>query len=259
MSWLERGFQTYPAEPSLDAWVESARGPALAAAADPELRAMWLRHRETWFVGVDALTNDGAGRLGNGPAFCGTAFDEALGVTGVSHLHRAQVSVTYPGYPRQDADESDSAHRFRVNRDAAHLDGLLAEGPDKRRHLREPHAWIIGVALTQADAGAAPLVVWDGSHHIIRRAFAPAFAGISLEEWGDLDVTDIYKAARAEVFETCTRIEVPLQVGESVLLHRHVIHGVAPWAGGAQAVSEGRAIAYFRPCFETPQPWLDAP
>jgi hypothetical protein len=258
LSWLAEGWQVFPAEPAVFDWVEAARPAALAAVKASE-NAQWLRHGGTWFVGVDALDNDAEGRVGRGPALDGAAVRAAVAATGVSTLHRAQVSVTYPGYPGRDAADSDAAHRFRIRRDAAHLDGLLAEGPDKRRHLREPHAWILGLPLTRADADAAPLVVWEGSHHVIRRAFAAAFAGLDAAQWADLDVTEAYKAARAEVFETCRRVEVPLQVGQAVLLHRHVIHGVAPWAEGAMAEPEGRAVAYFRPCFDRVEDWLAIP
>ncbi len=252
MSWLENGWQVFGAAPDVSAWVEDVRGPALAATRDPARRATWLRHGGTWFVGVDALGNDEAGRVG-------AAYRAASEVTAVTQLHPAQISITFPGYPLRDADESEAAHRFRRRRDAAHLDGLLPEGPEKRRHLREPHAWILGIALTEADAGAAPLIVWEGSHRVVRAAFEQAFRGIAPEVWGDVDVTEIYQAARARVFESCPRREVPLQVGETVLLHRMVIHGVAPWADGAEADPEGRAIAYFRPCFGDPADWLSLP
>lgn len=258
MSWLEAGWQVFPTEFAVDAWVDAARDAALAAASDPNARAVWLRHGGTWFVGVDALPNDAEGCVGEGPGFGGTAYGRAVAATGVSLLHRAQVSIAYPGYPVRDADESAASHRFRRDRDAAHLDGLLPVGPDKRRHLLEPHAWILGVALTRANPAAAPLVVWEGSHHIIRRAFEGAFTG-DAQGWADIDVTDFYKTARAEVFATCRRVEVSLQVGESVLLHRMTIHGVAPWGQGAQADPEGRAIAYFRPCFSDPTDWLNTP
>ncbi|WP_257891889.1 hypothetical protein [Gymnodinialimonas phycosphaerae] len=94
---------------------------------------------------------------------------------------------------------------------------------------------------------------------MIRRAFTAAFAGIAPEAWAGRDVTEVYKAARSDVFKVCPRIEVPLRPGESVLLHRMAIHGVAPWAEGAKAAPEGRAIAYFRPCFDDPALWLSAP
>jgi hypothetical protein len=254
VSWLDAGWQVFPAEPAVAAWVAAVRGPALAAAARGP-----LRHGGTWFVGVDALDNDAEGRVAGGPPLAGAALDAAVAATGVLRLHRAQVSVVHPGYPGRAPVETEAAHRFRRDRDAAHLDGLLPEGPERRRHLREPHAWILGVALTEADADASPLVVWEGSHRVIRAAFAAAFAGQPAERWGDIDVTGIYQRARAEVFGTCRRIALPLNPGETVLLHRLTIHGVAPWGQGAVAAPEGRAIAYLRPCFEDPADWLEKP
>ena len=253
MGWLEAGWQVFAPEPAVDAWVCAVKAPALTSTSQEP-----RRHGGTWCVGVDALDNDAEGRVVDGPPLAGRAFEAAVKATGAATLHRAQISVTYPGYPMRDANESAANHRFRRDRDAAHLDGLLPIGPAKRRHLHEPHAWILGVALTQADLGASPLVVWDGSHHVIRRAFETVFTA-DAQTWADMDVTDLYKETRAEVFATCRRVEVPLQVGETVLLHRMTIHGVAPWALGAQADPAGRAIAYFRPCFRDPSDWLSAP
>ena len=202
------------------------------------------RHGRTWFVGVDVLPNDADGSIN------GVSLDGPWAVT-CSHWHRAQVSIVYDGYPKQDDGESDAAHRFRRNRDAAHMDGLLPEGPDKRRHLREPHGFILGLPLN--DVAASPLVVWPGSQRIIRDAFAARFQGIAPADWGDADVTDAYQAARKTVFETCDRVEVITKPGQAVLLDRHLIHGVAPWIG--PAVPEGRIVAYFRP-FVAPSNWL---
>ncbi|ABD55095.1 hypothetical protein [Jannaschia sp. CCS1] len=254
MSWLTAGWQVFPAEPAVEAWVAAAQMPALTA-AQQEPR----RHGGTWCVGVDALPNDAMGRVAGGPFLGGAAYASAVQMTDVATLHRAQVSVTYPGYPGQDADESDANHRFRLTRDAAHLDGLLPLGRERRRHLIEPHAWILGVPLTVADPDAAPLVVWEGSHRRVRRAFEAAFAGTSPENFARVDVTDIYKEVRRDVLKTCARVEVPLIPGQSVLLHRMLIHGVAPWQNGARSAPEGRAIAYFRPCFDDPARWLSAP
>jgi hypothetical protein len=259
MSWLARGFEVFAAEPATLAWLDAARGPALAAAADPALKARWLRHAETWFAGVDVLANDPEGRVGQGPALAGSALAAAEGVTRRLRLHPAQVSVTYPGSPRRDAGESDAAHRYRLTRDAAHLDGLLPEGPDRRRHLREPHGWILGLALTKADPGASPLVVYEGSHEVMRAAFRAAFDGTPPEAWGDVDVTDAYQQARRHCFEACPRREIALRPGEAVLLHRLTLHGIAPWVEGAGAAPEGRAIAYFRPCLDCVEDWLDLP
>jgi hypothetical protein len=44
-----------------------------------------------------------------------------------------------------------------------------------------------------------------------------------------------------------------------MLIHRLALHGVAPWAEGAEAGPEGRMIAYFRPEFEgLGDDWLTA-
>ena len=132
------------------------------------------------------------------------------------------------------------------------MDGLLPEGPQKRRHLREPHAFVVGIPLN--DVASSPLVVWENSHRIMSAAFAQALNGHVPDTWGDLDVTEVYQAARKEVFESCERVEVVMRPGEVVLLHRHLIHGVAPWQG--PEVPEGRQVAYFRPHVVQWRDWL---
>jgi hypothetical protein len=199
-------------------------------------------------VGLEALPNDPDGAVG------GVALPwEILGLSPVP-LHRAQVSTTRPGYPQPSAAETEAAYRFRLNRDSAHLDGLLPVGPGKRRHVKEPHAWILGLPLNRADAGAAPLVVWEGSHLVMQAALRRTFADRP-GDWSEVDITEAYQAARAEVFRTCARVELPGQVGEAVILHRHLIHGVAPWSPGAEAEDPGRMVAYFRPLMASVREW----
>lgn len=230
------GYQRLGFNPAVAQWAQAAH--SAVQSIDRSLR----RHGGTWFVGVDVLPNDADGAVGGVPM----PFAAMAPV-----WHAAQVSIVYPGYPGQDADDTDAAHRFRLNRDAAHMDGLLPEGPDKRRHLREPHGFILGMALNAATA--SPLVVWQNSHLVMQAAFAKAYAGVSPRHVGDIDVTDIYQAARREVFASCARVEVPTAVGEAVILLRHLVHGVAPWAGDAPP--EGRMIAYFRPQID-PADWI---
>ena len=257
--FLEHGFLTFPAEAALSPWVEAARDAARAAVKDPA-QAHWLRCGGTWFVGVDALANDGEGRVGDGPALSGAAWDFVRHGLGLSlPLHRAQVSVCYPGYPRPSAEETEAAFNFRLKRDAAHVDGLLAEGPEKRRYLKEPHAYVLGVALTTQSADAAPLTVWQGSHRIMGEMFARSFEGRSPSEWREIDVTAASQPARRTAFETCRRVELPSRMGEAVVLHRHLLHGVVPWGPQATAEEEGRMIAYFRPEFPDIADWLSAP
>lgn len=132
----------------------------------------------TWFVGVDALTNDPDGAVAGVPLPW-----QALGLP-AEPLHRAQLSVIRPGYPQPSPDESAQAFAFRRDRDAAHVDGLIAEGEAKRRRIREPHGFILGIALNAASADASPLVVWDGSHRIVGPALRKAVEGRPSGEWG---------------------------------------------------------------------------
>lgn len=258
--FLARGFVSFPADAPALAWARHAHPFGVAAARDPAHHAGWLRCGGTWFVGVDALPNDAEGLVAGGPPLAGAAMGfvrEALGFR--LPLHRAQVSVCYPGYPQPSPEESEAAYGFRLRRDAAHVDGLLPEGPEMRRYVKEPHAYILGITLTRQSPDAAPLTVWEGSHLIMKEMFAAAFAGTPPEDWANVDVTDAYQAARRRVFETCRRIELPSGPGEAVLLHRHLLHGVAPWGENAKGPEEGRMIAYFRPEFPAMAEWLNAP
>ncbi|MFM8745430.1 MAG: hypothetical protein ACKOED_02005 [Aestuariivirga sp.] len=256
---LETGLLRFPADPEMRAWADHAGPVALAATRDPA-NAHWLRCGGTWFVGVDALPNDETGRVAGGPPLAGAAMDFLRVIPRLDlPLHRAQLSVCYPGYPQPSPQESEAAFRFRRDRDAAHVDGLLAEGPAKRRFLREPHAYILGIALTAQSPDAAPLVAWEGSHRIMGEALSGVLGGHPAKSWPDIDLTEAYQAARRQVFASCRRIVLPAMPGEAVLLHRHMLHGVAPWGHSATATPAGRMVAYFRPQFENLADWLDQP
>lgn len=234
------------AGPGIAAWAAAARPIGEAAVATST--EGW-RCGGTWFVGLDALPNGPDG------AVDGIPFPwPELGLAPEA-LHPAQLSVTRAGYPRQGAEETEAAFRFRLNRDAAHLDGLLPIGPDKRRMVKEPHGWIVGLPLNRADAGAAPLVIWEGSQQIIGAALRAALAHCDGPP-EDQDITEVYQAARRQVFDTCPRIELPGEPGTAVILHRHLIHGVAPWRDGATADLPGRMVAYFRPLLPSVADWL---
>lgn len=243
------GWKRIGPDPRIADWAAAAWPLAREALAQTDQP---LRCGGTWAVGLELLDNDASG------AVAGCAFPWAALPLRSQVLHRGQVSAVYPGYPQPSGAESGAAYRFRLLRDAAHLDGLLALGADKRRMLKEPHAWILGLPLTACDAGASPLVVWEGSHEIIRAALWDAF-GAAEGAWDQMDLTEVYTAARARVFDLCPRIEVPAQPGEAILLHRMTIHGVAPWAAGAAAPPEGRIIAYFRPLMASVADWITAP
>ena len=241
------GWRQIAPHPAIAAWAAAARPRAIAALADTDEP---LRCGGTWAVGLDLLPNAPDGALGG--------VDFPWGAVGLvpELLHRGQVSTVYPGYPRPSDQETDAANRFRMRRDSAHLDGLLAVGPEKRRMVKEPHGWILGIPLNTCSAGAAPLVAWQGSAEILRAALLAAFGDAPAEQWGDLDVTAAYTAARKRIFDTCQRTELPAAPGEATLMHRLTLHGVAPWAKDATAPADGRIIAYFRPVMGSVQEWL---
>lgn len=246
-AFFDTGWHIFPPEPKMHIWATHARQDALRALKDPALQH-WYQCEGTWFVGIDALENDAAGRVAGSDALSGAAVDfvtEHCG--GWPQLHRAQVSGLFPGYPRPRDGESEAGFRFRLKRDAAHVDGVLGQGQPKRRFVQEPHAFVLGLPLTEADRTAAPLVVWEGSHVILQKAFQRAFAQAGAEDLSRVDVTEVYQGARRDVFETCPRVVVHASPGAAVLVHRLALHGVAPWAPGAKAAPEGRLIAYFRP------------
>lgn len=236
-----QGWRRFAFDPAVAEWAAHADGAARQAEVDPK-NADWLRCGGTWFVGVNALPNDLSGRLPDGPPLTGAAIEAAHRISDAP-LDRAQASVCYPGYPRQGPDEGDSAFRYRRDRDAAHVDGLHRIMPGRRRKLLERHAYILGIPLNDAPEDAAPFVIWEGGHEIMRAAFTQRFADIPPDLWAEEDVTDAYQTARREVFATCARTLIHTNVGEAFLVHRLALHGVAPWRQGESR----RAIAYFRP------------
>lgn len=245
---VEDGFRVFDSDPKVLRWAEAACKVARDLAADAAVRRANLRHRGTWFVGVDALPNNPDGSIGGVPL----AGPFAPAIHWPEQWHRAQLSIVFPGYPRQDPDESDAAHRFRHKRYAAHVDGLLPIGPDRRRYLREPHAFILGLPLNDCDA--APLVVWPGSQRVMGEALRHT---IGRSDPTTVDLTDDYQAARRRVFETIAPMPVRARPGQAILLHRHLLHGVAPWGDMPEDLPEGRMIAYLRPQYSASR-WCGA-
>ena len=241
------GWALIDHNPAIVHWARAAH--TLAEKTLATRSELW-RCGGTWLVGVDALPNDATG------AVPGAAFPwDALPLP-PEPLHPAQLSVIKPGYPQPSPDEFETAFKYRLNRDAAHLDGLLLQ-PGGARMMQEPHRWILGLPLNESDA--SPLVVWDGSHHVMRDALTRALANIPPENWGSTDLNPSYQAARREIFATCTRRRLPAKPGQATLLHRLTLHGVAPWENTETAPPEGRIIAYFRPQMAGVQAWLHAP
>jgi hypothetical protein len=241
------GWAKFSADADLEAWATHVAPIAAALSQDPSHRADWLRHGGTWFAGVNILCNDAQGRVQQGPKIRGAVIDCLTAAHGPMSLDHGQISVTYPGYPAFDGQESTAAHRYRVKRAAAHVDGLLATGPERRRFLHEPHQYVLGIPLGRSNDEASPLVIWEGSHRIIRAAFKSVLDSLPVAQWGAVDLTDIYHQARKDCFEQCSRKSILAQPGESYVLHRLALHGIAPWGARAQAPPEGRIVAYFRP------------
>lgn len=251
-----RGWCRFPFDAKLAAWVSHAAGVATELAQNEQNIADWLRCGDTWFAGVNILPNDAHGRLEGGPHLMGDAISFIENQFGAQHWDRAQVSIIYPGYPKPMQGESEAAFRFRRDRDAAHVDGLLPVGPERRRHLHEPHAFVLGLPLVETSPDASPMVVWEGSHDQMRAAFSDVLKDVSPDLWGDVDLTEIYQTTRRVCFETCQRVVVHAVPGEAYLIDRLALHGVAPWSPGAESPAEGRMIAYFRPELEDISDWL---
>ena len=240
-----KGWKRFSYDPAIAAWASNALQHAKLVVQDSEMQKKWLQCRGTWFVGVDALASDRQGKLAGTP-LAGEVIQWLSAIDYVP-FHPAQLSVMYPGYPKPRDGETNAAFRYRKKRDAAHVDGLLPVGPERRRMLKEPHAFILGLPLNSCSDTASPMVVWEGSHLIMAQAFQKTFAGIDAADWAEVDVTEVYQTARRQVFEGCKRVVVHAQPGEAYVLHRLSLHGIAPWGEDAKAPAEGRMIAYLRP------------
>ena len=262
--FFERGWCAFGHDPVLAAWAEAARPVAAATLHDPELRSQWLRCGGTWFAGVNALPNDASGAVPGRdvPPLAGAAVEFIGAVLGLGRIawDRAQVSICFPGYPQPWEGESAAASRFRLERDAAHVDGLRRFDPGRRRKLAETHGFILGIPLTGTRPDAAPFTLYEGSHEVMRRALRARLRGIAPADWRDQDITEAYVAARREAFETCPRVTLHGRPGQAYLAHRLVLHGIAPW--GDSPETGPRMIAYFRPdpaAGEAPDWWLERP
>jgi hypothetical protein len=251
------GWCQFEFDPVLLEWVEDALAPARESVS-AESNARWHRYQNTWFAGVNVLPNDAQGEVGNSGPLQGRAIDFIETELGLRDFawDAAQISVCFPGYPKPVNGDSPGKTRFRREKDAAHVDGLLPVGEQRRRHLREHHGFILGIPMVEFNASASPFVVWEKSHEIMRDCFNRHFGHTPPDQWGDIDVTEVYHAARKQAFERCKRIEIHARPGEAFLAHRLILHGMAPWREDAEAGDDGRMICYFRPDPFGPREWL---
>ena len=241
----QKGWRKFEYDPHIARWAEVAHREGCRTLINSEMREKWLQCEGTWFVGVDALPSDPSGRIGD-TDLKGAVID-ALSERQTRPLHPAQLSIMFEGYPKPREGESEAAFSYRLNRGAAHVDGLLPVGEDRRRMLKEPHAYILGLPLNETSPDASPLIVWEGSHILMAEAFQAVFHRYHPQDWNNIDITAIYQSTRKKIFDTCERVSIHALPGEAYVLHRLALHGVAPWAKGAVAPPEGRMIAYFRP------------
>ncbi len=252
--YFERGWCHFGFDAGIKQWVNACLPYAREAVLDAN-NGKWLRCGGTWFVGVNALLNRANGSLADGPSLEGEAIGFIHDVLQVSEFDwdRAQVSVCYPGYPQPMPSESEAAFRFRRDRDAAHVDGLLPEGATRRRHLRQYHGFVLGVPMVKYCEKASPLVVWEGSHELVRAAMLSRFGNLAADQWSEEDITEAYHAVRNQIFKQCRRVVISANPGETYLLHRLTLHGISPWLADAETTNDGRMICYFRP--ETGGAW----
>ena len=243
MGLSDDGFAIYGPTRDGRRWAEVAARAARRVSAQPAARARHMRHGQTWFVGVDALPNAADGSV-DGVPLDGPWRAHVPDLA----MHPAQVSIIYPGYPGRDADEGITGHRYRKTRAAAHVDGLLPVGPDRRRYALEYHAYVLGLPLNPVEA--APTVVWAGSHRIMQAALRDTIGG---RDPATVDITEAYHDARRAVFERCQMMCLRVPPGGAFLVHRFALHGTAPWHG---PVGPARMTAFFRPEFAVSDLWL---
>ncbi len=142
--FFETGWCRFPHDSQLSAWVDSALASARATLQGPG-QSKWLRYQGTWVTGVNALPNNDQGAVGTSGPLRGEVVDFISSVLGLEGFpwDAAQVSACYPGYPQPMDGESPGRARYWRERDAAHVDGLLPEGPERQRHLCEHHEFIL--------------------------------------------------------------------------------------------------------------------
>ena len=268
-NFKKKGWSFLTKGPRYSDWLEAALNNILNNFQVSSIDKNQLRSGQTWFVGMNFLKNTSDGSLGK------ISFDQVLlsqieqkfGVS-VDYWDRGQVSINWEGYPKKDIFETDLSYRYRLKYFASHVDGLIPVGVKKRRYLKEPHAFVLGLPVLNNFIHSAPLVVWEGSHLIIRSMFNSIFREVEDTELENIDVTDFYKDARRQIFSSCTPRRIFSTDFQPYILDRHLLHGVAPWISSKKSQTntdwksvkldplDGRIIIYFRPYFKNLRNWI---
>lgn len=256
-----QGWHRLPASKALKAWAEHHLLPAQQCLHDPKQQSWWC-YSNTWFAGVNVLPNNGKGAVDGCPPLPEALLTELLAYCDASQgdMDKGQISALLPGYPQWDPQQSAAANQFRQQHFAAHLDGLVPIGTQRRRHLTEQHSFILGIGLTDHPEEAAPLMLWPGSQQRIQAWLRSRLANLPSERWAEVDLTDEYQQLRQQILMDTQPMPLPLSKGQGYLLHRHLLHGMGHWPHDIpDPQQQGRIIAYFRPCWHAPSLWLHGP
>jgi len=217
-NFLDNGYCVFERDVALIDWINASLPAARRVVNDPK-NAHWLRCGGTWFVGVNVLGNDALGRVENGLPLQGLAveFIQSCITQTELDLDSGQLSVCYPGYPQPSEQEAESAYAYRLYRDAAHIDGIIKGG--EHRYLTELHRYILAIPMVEFSNDASPFVVWEGSHKIIQQRLSSYLSDYPPDQWGNIPISDVYNAARKEVFEKCQRLELALTPGQAIVVY----------------------------------------
>ena len=255
-SFYELGWRFFPEDKHMFEWANHAKRWVKKKLSKGQYTDSQLRCAGTWFVGVNFLENNSIGELGD-VDFYSRPIMEVMTEFGnyVSGWDQGQVSICYPGYPKKMSDESEAAFKYRKQMFGAHVDGILPMGKNRRRYFKEAHAFVLGIPLSSFNKDAAPLVVWEKSHLIVRSMIWKKLKDFEVRTWSDIDITETYHEARRLVFRVCKPKIIWAPVGSGFIVHRHTLHGIKPWASGGVSEDCGRMIAYFRPMFTKNEYW----
>lgn len=276
--FCQSGFYQFAYDEKLAAWVEETKNTAITTLQNPK-NTRWWRCGGTWFAGVSVLGNDHQGCTpskngktsqplqGKAIEFTRKNITKNIPLTQKNNQIAwdiGQVSVCTQNYPQIDKDNDTLAtHQYRKKRFAAHIDGLLKRGREKKRYLCEQHAFILGIAMNDTSEKAAPFVVYEESHKYIGEFLRSNLKHHPPHKWQEIELTKAYHDIRNKIFATCHPRPLWVRPGEAFLVHRFALHGTKAWHKDATAEPinkiPARMLTFFRPQTTNPTAWLNAP